>query len=253
MLEFFRHEVYGNFYSWRGAAWLVAASLIFSLVAYLLMTDKELSLLQQGEMIYILAEVIVALGIVMSAASASSTISGEMEAGTMESILLTPITHRQIAVQKLLSVLSIWAIFYLISIPYLVVVSLGTHLTLSAVFYVGLFGTILVTAISSLSIAISAKLKSSKSSIMTTLMIIIILLAPTMFFSTLFRKTSFGIMLDQINPVSHAINSLDSVLVDNQQTLAEQFNHIWPVIIFLIACVSLFMVYTKRLEVQGTQ
>ncbi len=253
MLEFFRREVYGNFYSWRGAAWLVAVSLIFSLVAYLLMTDKELSLLQQGEMIYILGQVIVALGIVMAAASASSAISGEMEAGTMESILLTPITHRQIAMQKLLSVLSIWAIFYLISIPYLVVVSSGTNLTLSAVFYVGLFGTILVAAISSFSIAVSAKLKSSKSSIMMTLMIVITLLAPTMFFSTLFRNTSFGIALDNINPVSHAINSLDSVLVDNQQNISEQLQHIGPVIAFLIACMLLFILYTKRFEVKGTQ
>jgi len=253
MLELFRREVHGNFYSWRGAAWLVAASMIFSLVAYLLLTDKELSLLQQGEMIYILSQVIVALGVVMSAASASSVISGEIESGTIESVLLTPMTHRQIAVQKLLSVLTIWAILYVVSIPYLIVVSIGTDLGLSAVLYVGLFGTMLVTAISALSIAISAKLKSSKSSIMTALMIILILLAPSMFFSSLFRTTSFGATLDNINPVSHAMNSLDSVLVDNQQTLSDQIQHIWPGIVFLIICMLVFMVATKQFEVKGAQ
>jgi ABC-2 type transport system permease protein len=253
MLEFFKREIRGNFYSWRGAAWLVAASLIFSLVAYLLLTDKELSLLQQGEMIYMIGQVIVALGIVMSAASASSVISGEIEGGTMESVLLTPITHSQIASQKLLSVLTIWAILYAVSIPYLVVVSLGTDLVLSAVLYVGLYGTILVTAISALTIAISAKLSSSKSSIMISLMIVIILLAPSLFFSSLFRTTDFGVMLDNINPVSHAMNSLDSVLVDNQQTISEQMQHIWPVIVFLTICMLIFLKYTKRFEVKGVQ
>jgi hypothetical protein len=78
MLELFHREISGSFYSWRGGAWIVAASLIFSLAAYLLLTDKELSLLDQGEMLFTLAEVIIALAIVMSAASASSTISSEI-------------------------------------------------------------------------------------------------------------------------------------------------------------------------------
>ena len=171
----YRHEISGSFYSWRGSAWIIAASLIFSLVAYLLLTDKELSLLDQGEMLFTLGEVIIALGIVMSAVSASSAISSEIESGTLESLLLTPITHRQIAIQKMFSIVTIWAILYLVSIPYLIVVASGTNLALSAVLYVGLYGTLLVTAISMISIVISWRLKSSKNSIMTTLMIVLIL------------------------------------------------------------------------------
>jgi ABC-2 type transport system permease protein len=133
MFEIYQREFPGSFYSWRGGVWIVAAALIFSMVAYLLLTDKELSLLDQGEMLFTLAEVIIALGVVMSATSASSSISGEIESGTFESLLLTPVTHRQIAMQKLLSVLTVWALLYLVSIPYLVVVASGTHLALSAV------------------------------------------------------------------------------------------------------------------------
>ena len=128
MLELFQREVSGNFYSLRGGAWVVAAALIFSLVAYLLLTDKEISLLDQGEMLFTLAEVIVALAIVMSAGNASSSISSEIESGTFESLLLTPVSHRQIAIQKLLSVLSIWVMLYIVSIPYLIVPASGTTL-----------------------------------------------------------------------------------------------------------------------------
>jgi ABC-type transport system involved in cytochrome c biogenesis permease component len=252
MLELFRREISGSFYSWRGGAWIVAASLIFSLVAYLLLTDNELSLLDQVEMLFILGEVIVALGVVMSAASASSAISSEMESGTLESILLTPIKHSHIAMQKLISVLYVWAMLYVVSIPYLVVVSSGTNLSLSAIFYVGVYGTILVIAVSSLSIALSAKLKSSKSSMMSALMIVLILLSPPLFFATSLQKTDFGLVLQNINPMSHAINSLDNVLVDNEQVLSQQVSHIWPVVVFAFICISLFIWFTRKFEVKGT-
>ena len=249
----YRHEISGSFYSWRGSAWIIAASLIFSLVAYLLLTDKELSLLDQGEMLFTLGEVIIALGIAMSAVSASSAISSEIESGTLESLLLTPITHRQIAIQKMFSIVTIWAILYLVSIPYLIVVASGTNLALSAVLYVGLYGTLLVTAISMISIVISWRLKSSKNSIMTTLMIVLILLAPSLFFGTSLKKTDFGLALENINPVSHAMNSMDSVLVDNEQTFLQQISHIWPVIAFALICTLIFIVFTRKFEVKSAE
>src|SRR2546428_7232473 len=124
----FRREFSGNFYSWRGGLWLVIAAIIFSAVAYLLLTDKELSLLDQGESLYLLGEIVVALGLIMSAASASSLISGEMESGTFESVLLTPIPHIRIGAEKLLSVVLVWLLMYAVSIPYLIVIASGTNL-----------------------------------------------------------------------------------------------------------------------------
>jgi ABC-2 type transport system permease protein len=229
------------------------AALISSLVAYLLLTDKELSLLDQGEMLFTLAEVILALAIIMSAASASSTISTEIESGTFESLLLTPVTHRQIAIQKMFSIVTIWGILYLVSIPYLASVASGTNLAVSAVLYVGLYGFLLVTAISMISVAISWRLKSSKNSIMTTIMIVLILLAPSLFFGTSLKKTDFGLALENINPFSHAINSLDSILVDNEQSLSQQISHIWPVIIFTGICALIFILSTKHFEVKSTE
>lgn len=232
---------------------MVAASLIFSLVAYLLLTDKELSLLDQGEMLFTIAEVIIALGVVMSATSAASSISGEIESGTFEGLLLTPIGNRQIAVQKLLSVITVWALLYIVSIPYLIVLANGTHLALSAVLYVGLYGTLLAVGLSLISIVLSARLKSSKGSIMTTLMIVLILLAPSLFFAASLKKTDFGLALESINPVSQSFNSLDSVLVDNEQSLWQQVDHIWPVVVFMLFCLLVFGLLTRQFEVKGAE
>ena len=51
-------------------------------------------------MLFTLTEIVISLGIVMAVTSASSTISTEIEVGTFESLLLTPITGRQIAFHK---------------------------------------------------------------------------------------------------------------------------------------------------------
>ncbi|MFL6484817.1 MAG: ABC transporter permease [Nitrososphaera sp.] len=249
-LQLYKYEISGSFYSWRGGAWIVAASMIFSLVAYLLLTDKELSLLDQGEMLFTLTEIVISLGIIMTVTLASSAISLEIESGTFESLLLTPLTSKQIAFQKLLSIITTWFLLYAVSIPYLLVISSGTNLSLSAIFYTGFYGTILVTAFSSLSIAVSARIRSSKNSIMISLMILLILLAPSIFFATSLKKTGFGIAIENINPVSHTMNSLDSVLVDNQQTLSEQEIHIMTVIVFAVVCLLILLRLSHQFEVK---
>ena len=103
-------------------------------------------------MLYTLGQIIIALGIVIAAITASSSISGEIESGTFENILLVPIKFRTIAIEKVFSVITMWGILYLVCIPYLVVLSNGTNFAIPSVFYVGIFGTILVTGISLLSI-----------------------------------------------------------------------------------------------------
>jgi hypothetical protein len=104
-----------------------------------------------------------------------------------------------------------------------------------------------------ISVAISWRLKSSKNSIMTTLMIVLILMAPSLFFGTSLKKTDFGLALENINPFSHAVNSLDSILVDNEQLLSQQISHIWPVITFAAVCVLIFIFSTKQFEVKSVE
>jgi len=185
----------------------------------------------------------------MSGINSSSSISTEIEGGTFECLLLTPIKHIQIAIQKMLSTVTIWIMLYLVSIPYLIVLANGTNLAFPAILYVGLYGTVLSIAISMISIALSWILKNSKNSIMVTIMIILLLCAPSLFFGTSLRRTDFGIMLENINPFSHAINSLDSVLVDNQQAFYEQLPHVWPILVFAIVCSVIFVITTKKFEV----
>ena len=177
MFDIFTRELKGTFYSWKGAVWIIACSLVFSGVSYLLLTDKELSLLDQGEMLFMLTEVIIVLGLILSTVMASTIVSGEREAGTLETLLLTPVSPLQITSEKLVSIITMWLILYLISIPYIVVVASGTGLTASAIIYTGLYGSVLVLGISLLSVTISA-VSNSKTSLLTSLTLVLVLLAP---------------------------------------------------------------------------
>jgi hypothetical protein len=51
--------------------------------------------------------------------------------------------------------------------------------------------------------------------------------------------------------MSHTVNSLDSILVDNEQSMLQQIEHIWPVVVFALICFVFFVVFTRRFEIKG--
>jgi len=82
---------------------------------------------------------------------------------------------------------------------------------------------------------------------------VLVLLAPSVFFGSSLGKTDFGLALESINPVSHAINSLDSVVVDNEQLLLQQISHVWPIIVFTLVCTIVFVLCTRQFEVKSPE
>ena len=66
-------------------------------------------------------------------------------------------------------------------------------------------------------------------------------------------KTDFGLALENVNPVSHGVDSLDSILVDNEQLVSQQISHIWPVMVFTGVCALIFIYYTKHFEVKNPE
>jgi hypothetical protein len=54
-----KKELQGELYTWKSMLWLVIASLLFSFTSYLLLTDRELSLLDQTELMLLLSQIII--------------------------------------------------------------------------------------------------------------------------------------------------------------------------------------------------
>lgn len=199
----------------KGFIWYILASVILSILSYLFLTNSELSLLDQGEMVYMLMNLVAALGMLAGMVSGADSIAGEMERSTLETLLLSPAGKTEIATGKLGAAVANWVIILAISIPYLIVVGRGGHNLPAGIAYLAVLGTVLTAIFSSFSMGLSARTKSVKNSVVISFLILLLAGSP-IFLSSALRGTWFGVVFDFINPFACAINTFDSVVVDGQ-------------------------------------
>jgi ABC-2 type transport system permease protein len=231
----------------KGFLWYIITSVILSVLSYLFLTNSELSLLDQGQMLYLIMNFITALGILVGLVFGADAFAGEMERGTMEALLLTPVTKGEIATGKLGATLTNWGILLAISLPYLFVVGKGGQNLLIGIAYLALLGTFLAIIFSAFSMGLSSRIKSVKNSLMASFLIFLLAGSP-IFLSAAQRRTWFGQVLDFINPFADAINTFDSVVVDSQG-LAYQVGRVAIICGYLLLSLWFLKRSISRLEI----
>ncbi len=199
----------------KGFLWYILTSIILSVLSYLFLTNSELSLLDQGQMLYMIMNFVTALGTLIGLIFGSDAFAGEIERGTLESLLLSPVNKTEVAMGKLGAALINWGIIFAISLPYLFVVCKGGQNLLFGIVYLAILGTLLTVTFSAFSMGLSARMKSMKNSLIISFFIFLLAGSP-IFLSAALRGTWFGRILDLINPFADAINTFDSVVIDNQ-------------------------------------
>jgi ABC-type transport system involved in multi-copper enzyme maturation permease subunit len=230
--------------------WLLLSALIFSVSSYLLLTNKELSLLDQTELMWLLGKIIIGVALLVVTIDASSSITTEFEKETAESLFLTPLTLKDFVLGKLLALLSIWAVVYIVAIPYIYVTSLGSKLFLPFLEYIALLGTLGVLGFSLIIFAVSFIYRSSKNTLTTALIFLLSLSIPALFSTTLKNNTPAQI-LTHINPVDAIFSSLDNVLVDYQISLLQNWIYLLPLIVFCILGFILLFFSIKFFKKKG--
>lgn len=208
-------EIRESIVTTKGFLWYVLTSVILSIMSYLFLTNNELSLLDQGQMLYMMMNFITALGILMGLVFGADAFAGEIERGTLEALFITPVNKTEIAMGKLGAALTNWGIIFIISLPYLFVVGKGEQNLLIGIVYLAILGTLLTIIFSAFSMGVSARIKSMKNSLIISFFVFLLAGSP-IFLSTALRKTWFGMILDLINPFADSINTLDSVVIDSQ-------------------------------------
>jgi ABC-2 type transport system permease protein len=219
----------------KGFLWYILTSMILSVLSYLFLTNSELSLLDQGQMLYMIMNFITALGVLMGLVFGADAFAGEIERGTLEALFLSPVSKIEIATGKLGAVLTNWAILFAISLPYLFVVGKGGQNLLVGIAYLAVLGTFLAITFSGFSMGLSARIKSMKNSLIISFFIFLLAGAP-IFLSAAQRRTWFGRILDFINPFACAINTFDSVVIDSQG-LAHQAGRVAMICGYLVLSV----------------
>ena len=243
-------EIKAQVYTWKGTLWLVIASLLFSFTSYLLLTDKELSLLDQTVLLWLLGKVIIGVAFLIVAIDSSSIINSEFEKETAESLFLSPVDIKDFVFSKLLASLALWFAIFMVATPYIIVISLGTHLVLPFLWYVLFLGTVGISGVIMLFFGVSFLYRSTKNTLTTSLIILLALSVPALF-SPALKNNAFAQIFGRINPLENIFECLDNVLVDYRLSYLENWRYVWPLFLFCVLALVFLVFSLDKFQKQG--
>jgi ABC-2 type transport system permease protein len=224
-------------------------SILLGIMTYVLASNSELSLIPPQEMVYETLKAAIAVSLFISLIIGADSISGERERSTLEGLLLTPTSRRQIVFGKFLAGISPWPVCLAIVIPYMHVISQGNEVFRHAVVWGAITGSILVPAFTAMGMIGSFWSNSNKTSLFIGLGIYVLFLLPT----TLPGRAQTGLMgslLQQVNPIA-AINHFLSKILVNNRTLGEWWPFLISAVVFAGLVYGLLFLYASpslRLE-----
>jgi ABC-type transport system involved in multi-copper enzyme maturation permease subunit len=189
--------------------------MVMSMLSLLLVSNTELSLLDNAQVVYMVMGTVTALGALLAVVLGSDAVAGERERGSLMPLLLAPVTPAQIVFGKMGGQVAGWAVMYLLCLPYVWAVgSSGQNLS-EAVAYLALFGTPVVLGFGFLGIALSSRLRSVRFAMLSSLIVLMLSASPLLLGPSL-RQSPLGKLFDAVNPFSAAVNTFDSVVIDSQ-------------------------------------
>jgi len=220
--------------SQRGMVWLLTFSGLLSAFSLLLVSNTELSLLDNAQVVYMMAGTVMAVGALLAAILGSDAYAGEKERGTMVPLLCAPITPNALLAGKATGMLAAWGVMFVISVPYLWAVGASGQNLGPALFYLALFGTPVVLGFGYLAMALSARTGSVMASLLTTVTLLMLSASPLLIGPGL-RGTVIGRALDAVNPFAGALNTFDSVIIDSEP-FSVQTTRLFLVAAWLVLC-----------------
>jgi ABC-2 type transport system permease protein len=197
----------------RGLLLSLAFSVLVSVIAYLVATNKALNFLEQRESVNLTLQVAIAVGALLALLSAADTVSGERERGTLETLLLTPVSRLHLTVGKLVAALSLWLAAFAITIPYVWFLGRGVGIVGDALATGALVGTLLAVFLVSLGGLVSVFAGSNRVSLSLSLFLLLALFAPTQLPSST-QKGWAGDLLLRVNPLTAGEHYVGKIVVD---------------------------------------
>lgn len=237
----------------RGPVLVFAFSVLLSAVTYLLATNKVLNYLEQRESVNLALQVAVSVGVLMTMVVSADAISGERERGTLETLLLTPASRRQLAAGKLLAALSLWLAAFVVSLPYVWVLGRGVSVVGPAVLLGLLVGTGMAVGLAALGLLVSGLAGSNRVSLAGSLFLLLALFAPTQLPAGA-RQGWLGELLVRLNPVASGLHYVSGVLVSGHRWTRDLSYLVSPVLTAALAGTVLLVAADRlvRLERGGS-
>lgn len=222
----------------RAPVLMLGYAVLLSAISYLAATNRGLNFLEQREAVNLMLQVAMTVGVLVTLLVSADTISGERERGTLESLLLTPVGRRSIAVGKLAGALTLWLGCALVSVPYLWVIGRSVSVVGPAVWMIVAVGTLVAMALSGLGLVVSGLSSSNRISLAVSLFVLLALFAPTQLPGM--AKSWIGEVLIRVNPLGSAIEFVSRVIVSRHDWRHELDYLVAPAV--LLVLVAMFMV-----------
>ncbi|MDZ7288472.1 MAG: ABC transporter permease [candidate division KSB1 bacterium] len=225
--------------------------------AYLMAKDSVLSMIPAQEMVYETLKAALVAGEIVGLIIAADSLSGERDRATLEGLLLTPTSRRQIVVGKFLAAVSPFPVSLFITVPYLKVLSQGNEVFGQAVVSGIVVGTIMIPAWTAMGMLVSFWSNNNKTSFFMSLCLYLVFLLPT----TLPGHAQAGFMghlVQWVNPLAAPRVFLGSFLVNNKKLpdLVEGIGPLWswlaaPVVFAVLVFAVLFLYASPGLRLEA--
>jgi ABC-2 type transport system permease protein len=246
----FRQEVVELWVGGRAINLLILYSLLLGLMTFLLATNTELNLIPPKEMVFLTLLNTISFGVFIGMIVGADGISGERERGTLEVLLLTPASRRQLILGKLLASLTPWPAAFLISLPALFVVSQGDEVFGQAVVLGVIIGSALAIAFAGFGLLVSTWSNSNKTSMFICLIVWLLLFMLTQLPGEV-QKGDFGYFVQRINPMQATSEFMEKVLVNNR-TIFERDEYLRSsVVAVVLVLFLLFVIAAPRLRLDA--
>lgn len=220
----FRQELDELWVGGKALNLLILYSVLMSITAFLLATNSELSLTPPRTMIVVTIQSAISFGLFLGLIIASESLSGERERATLEPLLLTPASHRQIILGKFLAALSPWPIAYALTIPYVAVLAQGDLALVPALAWGALLGTLVAIVFTGIGLLVSMWSNSSRTSLFVGLLVYLATLLPAQLPGE-FQSTAAGAAIQAIDPLEAVRVFLRQGFVD-----VRPVEELWPLL-----------------------
>jgi ABC-2 type transport system permease protein len=234
----------------RGLGLSFAFSLLLSVIAFLVATNTALNFLEQGEAVNLTLQVAIAVGALLTLLAGADAISGERERGTLESLLLTPVSRAHVAIGKLLAALSLWLAAFVITVPYVWFLGRGVGLVGDAVTTGLVVGTILAVFLASLGLIVSFFTGSNRVSLSLSLFILLALFAPTQLPSSA-QKGWAGELLLRVNPLTAGEHYVGKILASSHSWNEDVSWLLSPIVAAVVAAVAVPILGSRFIRLRG--
>lgn len=240
----------------KALAMILIYTILLGIYAYLFASNSELQLLPLKQMVLEIVKAAVFVGLFICLIVGADSVSGERERATLEGLLLTPTSRRQILVGKFLAAVSPWPVALAVAIPYWVVLSKGDEALRHALLWGPVMGTLLAPAFAGVGMLVSVWCNTNKTSMLVSIGVYLLLILPSQYsglatVTVSAQATESSNLFQLLNPLGAANRLLNDSITQNAPA-----DHLWlwtmtPLLFPILVLAVLFVYVGPGLQLEG--